>query len=213
MKKHSIRAISFQLPCPRTQGDLWSVSHGTKETSRGMWLCNDHSWSGTSRSTCIWHQRCQGQREIASRVRPNTEENRQDLPCCGSMMTQMKVVDDGSSATMSAIKSENDQGQRPMKDVNNVRECWNCGCWNELHKRELCPAYSKTCNKCWKPNHFAAKCHSKQTPKTVRAVKEDEVYQTQMPGADADDSQFGLSAPRVSSMKMGNYAYASIRKI
>jgi len=27
-----------------------------------------------------------------------------------SMMSQMKIVDDGSSATVSAIKSENDQG-------------------------------------------------------------------------------------------------------
>jgi len=96
-------------------------------------------------------------------------------------MTQIKVVDDRSSATVSAIKSENDQGQHPMKDVNGIWECWNCGRQHELHKRELCPVYGKTCSKCQKPNHSAAKYHSKQTPKTIQAVK-DEVYQMPIVG-------------------------------
>ena len=65
-----------------------------------------------------------------------------------SMIAQMKVVDDESSATVSAINSENNQGQHPTKDVNSIWECWNCGHRHEFHKRELCPAHGKTCNKC-----------------------------------------------------------------
>ena len=57
------------------------------------------------------------------------------------------------------------------------------------HKKELCPAFGKTCNKCNKRNHFAAKCRSKQKAGAIQALDEDgeEVFQT---GLDSlDDSQ------------------------
>ena len=88
-----------------------------------------------------------------------------------SMMAQVKIVDGQ---------------QRPLKAV---RECWNCGRRHDFSKRELCPAFGKTCNKCHKPNHFANKCRSKWADTAVRAIKDDEVYQTHMPGAHLDDSQ------------------------
>ena len=65
-----------------------------------------------------------------------------------------------------------------------MRECWNCGRKHEFHKKELCPAYGKACNKCNKMNHFAAKCRS---PKSVQTVDE-EVFQTQ--SVEHDESQF-----------------------
>ena len=53
-------------------------------------------------------------------------------------------------------------------------ECWNCGRRHEFHKKELVPAYGKTCMKCCKPNHFAAKCRSQGTPSFVRSVGDEE---------------------------------------
>ena len=47
----------------------------------------------------------------------------------------------------------------------------------------ICPAYGKTCKRCHKPNHFAAKCRTKGkgTGRDVRAVEDenmDEVFPT-----------------------------------
>ena len=58
-----------------------------------------------------------------------------------SMLAQLKVVEDSSSATVSAIKSSSDQPQTSPKEGNTTRECWNCGCRHEFHKRELCPSH------------------------------------------------------------------------
>lgn len=108
-----------------------------------------------------------------------------------SMLAQVKMVDDSLGSTVNAVKPENDPQPKPSK---NLRECWNCGRRHELSKRELCPAYGKTCNKCRKQNHFAAKCRSKtSTPtptQTVKAVDDDEVFQAGIMGSGADDSQF-----------------------
>ena len=61
---------------------------------------------------------------------------------------------------------------------------------NEFNKKELCPAYGKTCNKCRKPNHFAVKCRSRQTLKEVKTLDEqEEILQTRVPGTGIDDSQ------------------------
>ena len=106
------------------------------------------------------------------------------------MLVQLKVMEDSSSAAVSAIKSESDQQQTSAKEGNTARECWNCGRRHEFHKRELCPAYGKTCNKCRKPNHFAAKCRSKSNTKSVKSVDDNEIYQAQVCGTNTDDSQF-----------------------
>ena len=107
-----------------------------------------------------------------------------------SMLAQLKVMEDSSSAAVSAVKSESDQQQTSAKEGNTTREYWNCGRRHEFHKRELCPAYGKTCNKCCKPNHFAAKCCSKSNTKSVKSVNDDEIYQAHVCGTNTDDSQF-----------------------
>ena len=83
------------------------------------------------------------------------------------MTAQMKVVSDNSGATVSAVKLPRKQqlndsqdkqrmpGQQHKKaGTKQTRECWNCGRKHDLHRRELCPAYGKTCNRCNKPNHL-----------------------------------------------------------
>ncbi len=111
-----------------------------------------------------------------------------------SMMAQMKVAEDSSGATVSVIKPANEQQQKSHDTKapaagRSARECWNCGRKHERYKRELCPAYGKTCNKCHKQNHFAAKCRS--TEQSVKTIDDsDEIYQTQAAGTSMDDSQF-----------------------
>ena len=81
-----------------------------------------------------------------------------------NMVAQMKVVSDTSETTINVVKSRHQTTSaisQPNTDSKPSRECWNCGCTHQYHKKELCPAYGKTCNKCQKPNHFAAKCRSK----------------------------------------------------
>ena len=128
-----------------------------------------------------------------------------------SMLAQMKVVGDNSGATVSVVRAEQDHLHNPTDqtkktlDAKPVRECWNCGHKHEYRTRESCPAYGKVCNKCQKPNHFAAKCRSgktKRTLKQVQAIDEDadEVYHTQVSVASLDDSQ--LVTLRLES---GNY--------
>ena len=74
--------------------------------------------------------------------------------------------------------------QRQLKNVGAVGK----------DKRELCPAYGKTCSKCHKPNHFTVKCRSReQYPgKDVKTVEEedmDEVFPTHISAIELDDSQ------------------------
>ena len=47
--------------------------------------------------------------------------------------------------------------------------------------KEVCSAFGKNCNQCNKKNHFAAKCRSKQMPRSVQTLAED----------DEEDSQLG----------------------
>ena len=72
------------------------------------------------------------------------------------------------------------------------RECRNCGRKHDYSKRENCPVFGKTCNKCRKPNHFAVKCRF-QRSRQVRAIEEgeedEEVYATNS-GACVDESQY-----------------------
>jgi len=93
-----------------------------------------------------------------------------------SMVHQMKVVREGVAVNAVAGKRR----PKDMVDVNSkeTREYWNCGRRHQFHKRELCPAYGKTCNKCNKPNHFAVKCRMPTKSKEVSAVKPDEVTES-----------------------------------
>ena len=85
----------------------------------------------------------------------------------------------------------------------------------QFHKRELCPAYGKTCNKCNKPNHFAVKCRMPTKSKEVSAVKPDEVtesgvsavkddldevFPTEVSATGIDDSQLVTV-----QLELGNY--------
>ena len=109
-----------------------------------------------------------------------------------SMLAQIKVVDDSTGTAVNAIKPDQEQSNaKTSGDGRGPRECWNCGRKHEHFKREQCPAYGKICNKCHKPNHFAVKCRSKQSTKSIKAVDEgDEIFQTQVSEISIDDSQF-----------------------
>ena len=128
---------------------------------------------------------------------PKTEEI---CRAAESMLAQMKVVSDNADTTISAIKVEQDhQGysDKAMANSKPARECGNCGRKHEQHKRELCPAYGKVCNKCLKPNHFAMKCRSRigragHTRRQIQVIDEDdsdEVFPTEISAVNLDDSQ------------------------
>ena len=113
-----------------------------------------------------------------------------------SMVAQMKVVSDTSETTINAVKSQDRTTSCKDQPTANskVRECWNCGHTHEYHKKDLCPAYGKTCHKCQKLNHFASKCRSKtrMTQKHVRSLDSDdldEVFPMDVSAVQLDDSQ------------------------
>ena len=77
-----------------------------------------------------------------------------------SMVSQLKAVENTSGVIVNVVGSgkEVSKFQGSEVDVKRSRECWNCGRKREYYKRELCPAYGKTCTKCHKLNRFAVKC-------------------------------------------------------
>ena len=78
-----------------------------------------------------------------------------------SMLAQMKVVEDNTEGTVSAVQTDQDNPSRSKsKTINAIRECGNCGRKHDQQRREFCPAYGKVCNRCSKLNHFAVKCRS-----------------------------------------------------
>ena len=80
------------------------------------------------------------------------------------MVSQLKVVEDTSGVIVNVVGSgkEVSKFQESKVEVECSRECWNCGCKHEYYKRELCPAYGKTCTKCHKLNYFAVKCREEK---------------------------------------------------
>ena len=105
-----------------------------------------------------------------------------------SMSLQMKVFEENSSTSIHAVKPGREQAKSSETEKSTYRECWNCGYRHE-HKKEACPALGKTCNKCNKRNHFAAKCRSQRSVKAVAADEDrDEVFQTGSEG-NLDDTQ------------------------
>ena len=115
-----------------------------------------------------------------------------------SMSAQMKVVEESSPApTLNAIHNDKGRTKRPESgtDTRRAQECWNCGRRHGLQRRELCPAYGKTCSKCHKFNYFAAKCRSGGSP-SVRPVSSEEgqvdteeIFQTHTSSTHLDNSQ------------------------
>ena len=109
----------------------------------------------------------------------------------------MKVVSDTSDTTINVVKYGHNTASSTNQSTNNkpLRECWNCGCTHEYHKKELCLAYGKTYNKCQKLNHFAVKCRSKVrgSQRHVKALDRDdpdEVFPTEVSTMHLDDSQY-----------------------
>lgn len=105
-----------------------------------------------------------------------------------SMSMQMKVFEQNSTPSIHAVKPDREQAKTSEASKLVYRECWNCGYRHE-HKREACPALGKTCNKCSKKNHFAARCRSKQSSR-VAAVEEDGDEVFQAGSGSLDDTQF-----------------------
>ena len=94
------------------------------------------------------------------------------------MNEQMKTIcndlDSVHAVRSSKIQTRRGETVKPTtadKSRSELRECWNCGRQHAYYKRELCPAFGKTCNKCHKLNHFAKKFHS---GKDVKAVEEND---------------------------------------
>lgn len=58
-----------------------------------------------------------------------------------STASQMKLMD-ASSTNVNAVEPEHEK-----RGTAGLRECRNCGRKHEFSKRELCPAFGKTCNK------------------------------------------------------------------
>ena len=57
-----------------------------------------------------------------------------------------------------------------------LSKCKFCG-KDHVWKKELCPAYNKTCSKCGKLNHFKSQCRNTQTEVTncIYTIKENNV--------------------------------------
>ena len=71
--------------------------------------------------------------------------------------------------SVSAIKSRNKFGRSRNGDI--VKECKFCDGKHAM-KKELCPAWGKTCKKCLSKNHFASKCRNKKTPRMQNKVSQ-----------------------------------------
>ena len=112
-----------------------------------------------------------------------------------SMTVQMKEIADESTAAVHMVKEPETQKKNPdkSKTTSSTRECWNCGRKHEYYRRDLCPAYGKTCNRCHKLNHFASKCRTVTNKPSVRAIEDedvDEVFPADVAAVHLDDSHF-----------------------
>ncbi|XP_069114312.1 uncharacterized protein [Argopecten irradians] len=89
---------------------------------------------------------------------------------CGASKTHAQGRREGEKSQQVSLVKEKKKhsGSKPQKYVEksktrpgqekNFKECGRCG-YN--HHPDKCPAIGQTCSKCRKPDHFAAKCHSK----------------------------------------------------
>ena len=112
-----------------------------------------------------------------------------------STARQMKLMDEGAGS-VSAVDPGHKKtmgssggGNMGTGGSGESRECRNCGRKHSFSKRELCPAFGKTCNKCKKPNHFAAKRRSKSSVRALEDDEAEEVYQATISAVGLADSQ------------------------
>ena len=95
-----------------------------------------------------------------------------------TMVQQMKVVGDvglsvADAGNVNAVskkpkrgKRRRDRGSRNANTRGNT--CEFCGREHDLTKRENCPAFGRSCNKCGKKNHFANVCFGHAPKPTTR---------------------------------------------
>ena len=129
---------------------------------------------------------------------PNLTLAKTDQICraAESMTVQMKEIAEESVAVVHTVKEPAETQKRNLdksKTASNTRECWNCGRKHEYYKRDLCPAYGKTCKRCHKLNHFASKCRAVVNKPSVRAIEDedaDEVFPAEVAAVRLDDSHF-----------------------
>ena len=91
-----------------------------------------------------------------------------------TMVQQMKVVGDAGlsvadAGNVNAVSKKPKRGKRRRgrgsRNANTRgNSCEFCGREHDLAKRENCPAFGRSCNKCGKKNHFANVCFG-HTPK------------------------------------------------
>lgn len=77
------------------------------------------------------------------------------------ILDQSKIIE-AVDEQMKTFKPEQSQAAATVNKIDSKNECGRCG--RSAHNRNGCPAMGKTCNKCGKLNHFAAKCRSATGP-------------------------------------------------
>ena len=118
-----------------------------------------------------------------------------------SMVSQLKLVEEGQNSGVNAVRPVTSTKNAPDRSStkstqDRTPDCPNCGRQHDNRRRDLCPAFGKTCRKCQKRNHFAIKCRSQQGSSGARAVDENEeeeedseAFPLQLPVHCLDDSQ------------------------
>ena len=121
------------------------------------------------------------------------------------MLAQMKIVGNSNRTVVNALGRGNknkisDRRRYKKHSKESTKECGNCGTEHDCTKRELCPAYLKTCRKCGKLSYLRSNVAARKkkakiaTRKFVRAVdnqdSDSEVfYADHISVVDLDDSQ------------------------
>jgi len=119
---------------------------------------------------------------------PNLTLKRTDEIChaAESMTSQLKLVEDGQGTSVSAVSQSAESGAITPAPQS-FPECRNCGRKHDIQRRDMCPAFGKTCRKCQKRNHFAVKCRSQRRDPGIRVVEESHI-----PEGDAREETFPL---------------------
>ena len=98
-----------------------------------------------------------------------------------SMLAQMKIVGNSEGQTVNrGNKTKSPAANRQKRKTcggkhANTKECGNCGTEHDYTKKELCPAYLKTCLKCGKLSYFAVR---EKIPKIMTTANLSELLTT-----------------------------------
>ena len=92
-----------------------------------------------------------------------------------AQLKQIKADQKITEESLHAVKLSGEQLSK-KHDQDTPIPLVNCKYCGKKHPRDknLCPAYGAKCQKCGKPNHFAAKCKSKTYRPRVNYIEEDE---------------------------------------